>query len=355
VSLLFAPLLLRFCFLEASSTAYDLPVFLLGFVICAQLARMLEADSRVDHAVIGLLVLTAGAVAMTIKISSAVLAVASIGVWMAWTLKHRRLRLGYWVGLFVLPVLIGMGWVIRNILFCGYPFSPSAIFGLPVEWKVPIWAMDCNARIIMAWARDYQRPANEVLADWAWFWPWFKGVMGFYWIEVVIPVTVAIVSMAAVAIRVMTGYMDGWRWKALFLMPPLLGLVFWFFTAPDQRFAGAAFWWLASGGLILMIASYGGATRRICWLPIVMLSLMLTGWFDGRLSKYTRPGPSSGGFYPVPESKVKTFRTDSGLEVYVPVKGDQVWDSPLPATPYPNAKLKLRHAGDVASGFRMGQ
>ena len=53
----------------------------------------------------------------------------------------------------------------------------------------------------------------------------------------------------------------------------------------------------------------------------------------------------SGQFADLPDTPrepLTTFTTASGLQVYVPVEGDQIWDAPLPATPYPNPALRLR-------------
>jgi hypothetical protein len=355
VALMFMPLLLKFCFLETSSMAYDLPVFLLGFVMCIQLARLLDEETSANWTVIAVTVLSAGAVAVTIKVSASVLVAATIVVMLFWAVKHGVFFWKRVTGWLLLPAFIGVVWVIRNVIFSGYPLSPSAVLSVPFEWKVEKWAMVCQMRVNMAWARDYKRPVNEVLANWDWFWPWLKGVVGFYWIEVTIPLVVFVFVVLAIGVGRMVGCWSFKRWNLLFFLPPGAALVFWLFTAPDQRFAGAAFWWLAAGAVVMLCLAQGGATRMRCWMPVLLLCVALVTWFDLRLTKYTRPGPLTGGFYPIPESKVKVFTTASGLDVFVPEKGDQVWDSPLPAMPYPNAALRLRRPGEVASGFVTGE
>jgi hypothetical protein len=57
-------------------------------------------------------------------------------------------------------------------------------------------------------------------------------------------------------------------------------------------------------------------------------------------------------FSPFPQSETKILETRSGLEVRVPVKGDQCWDAPLPCTPYFNNELELRKKENLQSGFR---
>jgi hypothetical protein len=52
----------------------------------------------------------------------------------------------------------------------------------------------------------------------------------------------------------------------------------------------------------------------------------------------------------IPAAKLEQKVTASGLQVWVPVTGDQTWDAPIPATPYFDKNLSLRGAG-LASGF----
>lgn len=375
MAIMFLPIVLRFCFLEASSTAYDLPVFLLGFVMSVQLARLLDAGNGHSPAltgvlpkttihqstpkdsmnwnIVGISVLSVGSAAVTIKISSAILVAVAVVVLLMWTWEHGKCELWTLIKWGMLPALIGVGWLIRNIIFSGYPLSPSTVLGLPVDWRVSHDAMACNAKVVMAWARDYKRPVDEVLATWDWLGPWFKGVISFYWLEVTIPLILFILTAAVLLVGFKLARFRTERRTLLFLFPPTAGLLFWFFTAPDQRFAGAAFWWLAAGSVVLLCSAAGGATSVRCWGPVVLLCAALVIWFDLRLTKYTRPGPLAGGHYPIPESVVKISTTFSGLNVLIPVTGDQPWDSALPATPYFDPRLALRCPNEMSSGFVM--
>jgi hypothetical protein len=62
------------------------------------------------------------------------------------------------------------------------------------------------------------------------------------------------------------------------------------------------------------------------------------------------PGPD-GGLHPALTAPMATYATAGKLVLYVPQKGKQCWDSPLPSTPYPRPDLRLRRPGDLASGF----
>jgi hypothetical protein len=351
VALLFMPVILRLCFLEASSTNYDLPVFLLGFVVCLQTARALDGRSPVDWKGIGMIVCAAGAVAVTMRVGIGGLVIT--GAALLWVWRHRRgeediTTVLLWL---VLPVLLAVGCVARNIVHSGYVLPVPPVLGLPVDWRIPAEHLDFYKRVIMGWARDYRLPPEQVLANWAWVWPWFKGVIGFFWLEMTIPLLLTTLAV------LLTPTGACWRGRRLrieylsFLLPPTVMLVSWFVSVPDQRFASAAFWWLASAAVLLACEAWGGAQRRLCWITTLVAACGLAAWFCFPLTKYTRPGPLPGGHYPVPNPCVTTFVSESGLKILVPAKGDQLWDSPLPASPYPNPHLRLRRTGDLSSGF----
>jgi hypothetical protein len=359
---------LKFCFLETSSSAYDLPVFLLGIPVMIQMVRCMEEEATDWHRA-GVVVLSLGAAAVTIKISAIVLAVTAVVVLFAWMGRSVykssfRLHAGKaqvrangiirivlsWIPL---AALLSAGWMITNVIYSGYPLAPSTVAGVNLDWKMPHTILDSQLIVIRAWARDWHRPADQVLASWDWFTPWLKGVLGYFYLEVDIPLIIALLALLILGVMSVRKKQDcgGWAW--LLLLPPVFGLTFWFVTAPDQRFAGVAFWWLGAGAVALVRHAWKGATAPLCWLPVVLLSLILTCWFDMRLTKLVKPGPLPGGQYPIPASQVKSYTTDSGLTVLIPSYGDQVWDSSLPATPYPERALRLRRPGDIESGFTL--
>jgi hypothetical protein len=71
-----------------------------------------------------------------------------------------------------------------------------------------------------------------------------------------------------------------------------------------------------------------------------------------RDAQWIRSGEDCGLHAP-PDPPLKSFVTRSGLLLYVPEKGDQCWDAPLPCTPYPNSDLRLRSQGDTSHGFML--
>ena len=49
---------------------------------------------------------------------------------------------------------------------------------------------------------------------------------------------------------------------------------------------------------------------------------------------------------------MRTFITNSGLKIIVPIQGKQAWDSDLPATPEPEKGLSLR-GKTLEDGFKI--
>ena len=62
-------------------------------------------------------------------------------------------------------------------------------------------------------------------------------------------------------------------------------------------------------------------------------------------------GFSDTGWKPIKTAALQEKVTAQGLNIQVPVNGDQSWDSPLPGTPCFNPALQLRGSG-LQSGFK---
>ena len=135
------------------------------------------------------------------------------------------------------------------------------------------------------------------------------------------------------------------------LAPGALGFGFWFWTAPDPRFATFVFWSIAATGLAVALGAWDRVGRvqsggLLCVALAVLVALILPRGAD-------HPG-SEGGFQPVPRVSTDRFETKSGLILRVPVGTDQCWGAPQPCTPYPRTELHLRRPGDLRSGFVNG-
>jgi hypothetical protein len=132
-----------------------------------------------------------------------------------------------------------------------------------------------------------------------------------------------------------------------------MGLVFWFFAAPDPRFARALLFLVPTAGVTILLYETRGI-RLPGANPALALALVFIAFQPNINFLWLNLGPhqfpQAGRQGPVqPPYRERT--TDSGLKVFLPEKGDQMWDSPIPSAPYFNPKLRLREPGNLASGF----
>lgn len=240
----------------------------------------------------------------------------------------------------------------RGVYQSGYVAFPSAVGGFPVEWRVSREASNALAETIRGWARAGDQ-WQDLSRGHAWFWPWAKH-MAFRFVEISVPLAMALLGLLAIlAARVVAGRQGeglGMRW--LFLLPSALSLVVWYAGAPAPRMIGAGSWMLGGGATVLACREAGFVSERVKVVGLVLFSALLTAYalHDER---FAGPGPQRG-FYPKPVAEMKVVQTRSGLAVYVPAKGSQCWDAPLPCAPGVNPDLRLRRDGDLAGGFLLG-
>ncbi|HVO41323.1 MAG TPA: hypothetical protein VMT34_01810, partial [Aggregatilineales bacterium] len=263
--------------------------------------------------------------------------------------------------LLVVGCLIGLPWIAYGILTSGYPLFPSTIGALTVDYRIPADITTDAANWVLAYARNPRGDEAATLRGWDWLKSWWSMMRdSFDQFLFVIPLAASVILLAAYgllsAILGLIGKSpprDGWRW--LPLLPALVSVVFWFLTAPDPRFAGAAFWILALWTGIMLVS----LLRQIRPPAIVVRASIAAP--AGVALVLVALGISAGfrlygnGFPPLPHAPMKTYQTDSGLIVNIPANANnplQLWDAPLPASPYTLPHLELR-GSDLRSGFRM--
>jgi len=382
--LLLAPILKQALGPHISSPSPDFPIFALGIVLSAQLLAFLansERSGKEDgYAVFFITALAV--VGITIKLSFAVLggavALLAFVVWFTRSGSRNRFdgnRTLIWIIICVAMVLLP--WMIRGIILSGYIAYPSAVGSFPVEWRMPRESVVSEANWIRSWARTPGVHWSKVLGNWDWFNPWAFRMLGCF--DIIISLVLTLVACCLTLSYRLTKKHErktqGAQW--LFLLPPIVSLVFWFVTAPAPRFAGACFWVLGAGAIALTVDMLNQPKRTailciiLCILIIgIITNNLIVGKMNfvravigeknlmkgfrqlniNRAALVVGPGQDHG-FYATPSVDLKTVETRSGLAIYVPQKGDQCWDAPLPCTPYPNVNLRLRHEGDIRGGF----
>lgn len=351
VRAVFAIPVVHLCFVHASGTAPDLPVFVLGVVIAGELCKLLFDDANAAERTFGVaVVMGLSAAGLAVKLSFAPLGMAASLIAAA-TLFIRqsggeRPRIGA-LGLAALAapaVAMVVVWAARGVVLTGYLVYPSTAVAFDVDWRLLQEHAEKNVDLIRHWARVESNCGQA-----HWLGSWAKRMAG-EWLDMVIPVCLAAVGAIAALCSRGRGRARVGAMVAL-LAPAVLALVFWFFTAPDPRFAGAAIWWITAACVLTACMRWGFATwSRRATLGVLVLTACAWAAHYKHEGLVVPPG-SARGFHPIPTVEMRVRTTRSGLEVYVPREGVSCWAAPLPCTPYFNADLRLRKKGNMTGGF----
>jgi hypothetical protein len=111
-----------------------------------------------------------------------------------------------------------------------------------------------------------------------------------------------------------------------------MGLLFWFFMAPDVRFAHSLFW-IMPVAIMMILLKMLEASGKLNTTIIVLFFLALNINIPLEFIFYPYMRSSLEGYMPVPVTTVAEKQTLSGLRVLVPIGGEQCW-SEIPCTPY---------------------
>ncbi len=337
----------------APSTSPDPALFVLGMVTAFTLCTLLldaPRPARDELLLAGLVIVFCGA-GMATKLSHLVFGLVSICVAslaVAVNGRARSVRYGFHclcLGTVLLAAfLIPLVW--RSYMMTGYPLFPVYVGESNVPWAFPAYLGRAFALEVRAWARQphHVLSSAELMRSWGWLPGWFARMVQER-LLVVLPLVLAACGFLLAGVRR--------RFSAravLFLLPPLLGLGFWFWAAPDPRFAGAAMWYLGAGALAVAFTDAGDVMSRWfsrCVVTGVALVVLVVHW---KTDKFIDPG-GAAGYYPIPEPEMIERETRSGLRVFVPARGQRCWNARLPCVQPFRPGLRLRDASRPQSGF----
>lgn len=360
---LFLPVVLAQKYCQSSPTS-DTAIFVLGIVLSMQyLPFFLESKQSSQTEDFNLtFITTLAAIGTTVKISFVFLGglifLITLILWWQHAKDHNFRAKGKilcWnLGL---GIVILLPWIIRGVILSGYIAYPSTVGAWPVDWRIPQESAINEANWIYSWARQPGLPWEVVLKDWNWLKPWIIRTIKtpHAILEMIFPLGIACLAFFS---SLKTQKSRAWQLKCvqgLFLLPSLVAIFFWFILAPDVRFAGSCFWLLAIGSVLLVTTNFQqtqvsfklSQKQRIMgiWVAILFFFALI-------IHKINLYGDTLAFSSPL-NVETKAFITHSGLTTNVPTKDDCCWDAPLPCTPYPNAKLRLRKPGDLSAGFRL--
>jgi hypothetical protein len=353
---------------DLASTILQLAMFLL---LVHGLAEWFDGQRDQDQRALVLAALAATAV--TVKLSNLVFSMVIVGIALVYALQKPRPRVQGALCLILTVLVIIMVWGFRGFVMSGAPFYPSTIGYVPTEWAVPREKVDEERNWVFSLARQPRAHWSKTLGNWDWLGTWSREMIARR-TEIAYPLALAVLFCLIAAMigafsflkkRSRPRYSE---WSIL--LPSVLGLTYWFFTAPAARFAHALFWLLSLGASLLMLSSLRLILNRRAFLLSVCVVFMavnlrlgrdivrrvgVLGREIGRAVVYGNEikSISISGWHSVKPVPLALEITHSGLAVYTPdgTLDNLCWDSPLPSTPCFNPDLRLRKPGDLASGF----
>jgi len=230
--------------LDLSSPTPDIPVMIACFLVLYAVIRSYEDADNGLPAVFAAMVIAAYGV--TLKLSGVAF---FFGIWLVafvsfiaprsrtrWLSRVMidRMGVGYMAVMALVSFVVIAPWAAKGVVLSGSLAYPSALVYFPgLKWSVTFSQLVTEADSVKAWARIPFAPPHEVLASFDWIGPWFKRMLR---------KEIALIMVTASGIILVISALVAGRWRETpfsFIVPwaiSMLGVLFWFLSAPDPRF-----------------------------------------------------------------------------------------------------------------------
>jgi hypothetical protein len=255
-----------------TSPSPDVAVFALGTVCSGELIALLADDPRRRVGRLRMLVLLA-VVGVTVKLSflgfAAALLLTAAGIWWARD-RPPAGRLARELGVATLIGLAAFGpWIARNIVMSGFPFFPSAVIVLPVEWRVQT--------DVEGWLRNSVHPAGALamFTQPRWF---LQMLVRQEWNapDVAGPLAVGFAGLLLALARRAVRRGGTGALPLAATVPALASLLFCLMMSPVPRYAGATMWILAATGVLAACGDRLAAVRSVARAAVLVIALGAT-------------------------------------------------------------------------------
>jgi hypothetical protein len=323
----------------------DQVVFLLCVLIASRFLRFLE-DAAVDAPQKDYLVFTLAVLVFcgtTVKATFLIFGGACLAVVCGNLLRIRKdkitadlVKIFSWSS--AMAALSLGPWFLRSVILTGYPVYPAPWGGFPVDWRLPHVSVERMWHAITLYA---QLTKNKMPGD----------IVNFFFF---IPCGMAGFGILATLLK------KGWNKKNAelnrkiwpFFIPGALAALHWYVSAPNLRFAMGFFWILGAGFLLQWLN--GLKNPRFLLVTYMVLSgIFVLAQNGATLNPATPFIETERKNEAQKDFKCHSYKTLSGLTIYVPAEDDRCWNAALPCTPYPHPNLSLRDPQNIKHGFRI--
>ena len=248
-----------------------------------------------------------------------------------------------------LACFIGLPFIIRNYYLTGYLIFPFPYIDLfNPEWKIPYEIVDFEKLVVTSWAKVPNSNPTQIgaMPFFTWFQTWWEA-KDLIWKPILLANTLSLFSILIFLKKEKTQF-------ALLQGVVLINLLFWFYNAPDPRFAfgflfiGAS---LSICSFLLIGDLWKYLTERLL-LTVFALFLIFSLNFhklylkDFLLNPITWVIPK--GLAPSNLKKVTTNFTYS-----MPIRPSLCHNSGIPCTTRPLGYIELRDSSDMQKGFKL--
>lgn len=258
----------------------------------------------------------------------------------------------------LIPSILGLGYIMRNIIQTGWPLYPLPIFKFPFDWSLSADTVRFATDGIKAYTR---MPGENYLESLkmpfsGWFPIWFEAFS--QTIEFKLLILAIILYIISFSADIPKKYKN-FKLMSLILYS-LLGLTYIFVTAPSVRFASIYIYLFLACALIPIVSYiYDKYIKYFMKIQKVIIILFIVSCFSAALYisqsnirvSFVNIKPFQYDVYPI-HQEILSNNIDI---VYTPDSGNQCGDSPIPCTPYLNKKLQYRKTGDMSQGFSLNQ
>ena len=325
------------------------------------------------------------AILVTVKLSNIVFALGLGFITLIYCRKHPFDAVGkkVFVRTFAFIGIFVALWVLRGYIQSGYPAFPSDIGGIKFDWSVPKRLANYMENCVYCGSRTNGQIVNPkhpiFIEKWAWLDAWvkwnffdekeylngdFKSDTVTWFMLIFFPMIMFNWGMGSVTLFIISIVLFlVWlraliRKKVLFsqtnymfylFLVAFASVCFWFFVAPEVRFANGIFIVLFISSLLLVKKAYpvlrvNNEIRR----GLLIFPAIIFVWAFGL--GYSVDMFRADVMMKLNKVPMNKFVTDSGITLLVPVLSDQCWDSELPSTPEPEKGLALRGTS-IDDGF----